>query len=101
MCTLILDSLQSIQDIFFGGSEPTQIYTLRERLQTQTPAFFFLLLNVDAEIKGKIMDMEVMDCASCSTCAASACRASAQQLTKVSWSLSTIAWTTTSSRDSP
>ena len=60
---MIEQSLSSIQQHFYGGCEPVQINTLRARLTQSTHiqnlAVFFLLLNVDADLKSMIMDMEV------------------------------------------
>ena len=60
---IIEKSLSSIQQHFYGDCEPTQIHTLRARISKSTHiqnlAVFFLLLNVDADLKNTIMHMEV------------------------------------------
>lgn len=62
LLNFINESLHNITRTFFDGSRPPEIEQLKIIAESQSHTklliLFFLLLNVDADLKGKILEME-------------------------------------------
>jgi len=62
LLNFIDESLHNITRTFFDGSRPPEIERLetisKSQSHTKLLILFFLLLNVDADLKGKILEME-------------------------------------------
>ena len=62
LLNFINESLHNITRTFFEGSRPPEIENLvtiaESQSHTKLLILFFLLLNVDADLKGKILEME-------------------------------------------